>query len=321
MADVNKLVFSILSFLDDQKKHGNLSDDQVESIEVAYQCLESAYKINVHDPDMQAKYQVQRNLLDIFNSQMPSTDFASLSLHEASLEEKQEAEDWKNKGNDFMKNNKFSDALECYAKAINLDGKTAVYYCNRAAAYSKLNKPQLAIDDCNLALTIDPSYSKAYGRLGIAYTAINDHESARECYRKALELDPDNQSYQNNLEIAEQKAREFAFGAGFAGGPAGGFDMGGLLSNPAMMNMASTMMANPEMQRMMANILSGTTQGQGEGVPSEQGLTSLLQAGQQLASQMQQQNPDLVAQIRSQFQGQPTGQEPQEPPKDSESNQ
>ena len=38
MADVNKLVFSILSFLDDQKKHGNLTDDQVESIEGEWKC-------------------------------------------------------------------------------------------------------------------------------------------------------------------------------------------------------------------------------------------------------------------------------------------
>ena len=44
----------------------------------------------------------------------------------------------------------------------------------------------------------------------IAYTALDDHESGYECYRKALELDPDNQSYQNNLEIAEQKLKEAA---------------------------------------------------------------------------------------------------------------
>ena len=44
----------------------------------------------------------------------------------------------------------------------------------------------------------------------IAYTALDDHESAIECYRKALELDPGNQSYQNNLEISEQKLQEMA---------------------------------------------------------------------------------------------------------------
>ncbi len=50
----------------------------------------------------------------------------------------------------------------------------------------------------------------------IAYTALNDHEGARECYRKALELDPDNQSYQNNLEIAETKLKEAAVGVSSA---------------------------------------------------------------------------------------------------------
>ena len=44
----------------------------------------------------------------------------------------------------------------------------------------------------------------------IAYTALEDHQGAYECYRKALELDPDNQSYQNNLEIAEQKLKDAA---------------------------------------------------------------------------------------------------------------
>lgn len=49
-----------------------------------------------------------------------------------------------------------------------------------------------------------------YFIFSIAYTALEDHESAFECYRKALELDPGNQSYQNNLEIAEQKLQELA---------------------------------------------------------------------------------------------------------------
>ena len=48
----------------------------------------------------------------------------------------------------------------------------------------------------------------------LAFTALGDHESSRECYRKALELDPTNQSYQNNLEIAEQKLREEAMQVG-----------------------------------------------------------------------------------------------------------
>ena len=37
---------------------------------VAIQCLESAYSIDTQDESHIAKYQVQRNLLDIFNSQI-----------------------------------------------------------------------------------------------------------------------------------------------------------------------------------------------------------------------------------------------------------
>jgi len=34
-------------------------------------------------------------------------------------------------GNDFMKTEKFSDAIECYSQALKLDNKNSVYYCNR----------------------------------------------------------------------------------------------------------------------------------------------------------------------------------------------
>ena len=36
MADVNKLVFSIIRFLEDQKTAGNLSDEGVEGLEGLY---------------------------------------------------------------------------------------------------------------------------------------------------------------------------------------------------------------------------------------------------------------------------------------------
>lgn len=56
--------------------------------------------------------------------------------------------------------------LFCFNSAITLDPTNAVYYCNRAAAHSKLNNHLAAIQDCKNAIKLDPSYSKAYGRLG-----------------------------------------------------------------------------------------------------------------------------------------------------------
>ncbi len=65
-----------------------------------------------------------------------------------------------------MKQEKFKEALEQYNKAIEIDANNAVYYCNRAAAYSKVSDFTSSIEDCKNALKIDPSYGKAWGRLG-----------------------------------------------------------------------------------------------------------------------------------------------------------
>lgn len=40
-------------------------------------------------------------------------------------------------------------------------------------------------------------------------------------------------------------------------GGLGGLDLGGLLSNPALMNMATTMLADPNMQAMMGQLMAG----------------------------------------------------------------
>lgn len=85
-----------------------------------------------------------------------------------------------------------------------------MYYCNRAAAYSRLEKHDQAIADCKVAIRLDPTYGKAYGRLGIAYSNLNRFKDARIAYARALELDPANAMYETNLKLAEEKM-------GFAG--------------------------------------------------------------------------------------------------------
>lgn len=44
--------------------------------------------------------------------------------------------------------------------------------------------------------------------MGLAYASLNDHKRAKELYEKAIELDPQNDSYRNNLRIAEEKIQE-----------------------------------------------------------------------------------------------------------------
>jgi len=76
-------------------------------------------------------------------------------------------------------------------------------------------------------------------------------------------------------------------------------------------------MANPQMQSMMANLMTASQGDQGA-----QGMSSILQAGQQIAQQMQQNNPELVEQLRAQMKTTPDAKDPSgktgdEPPEGS----
>lgn len=44
--------------------------------------------------------------------------------------------------------------------------------------------------------------------LSLALSCQNRYEQAVEAYKKALELDPKQESYKNNLKIAEDKVKE-----------------------------------------------------------------------------------------------------------------
>ena len=126
-----------------------------------------------------------------------------------------------------------------------------------------MNNHYAAVEDCKRAIDMDPNYGKAYGRMGLAYSCVDKHKEAIECFKKAIVLEPENESYKSNLKLAEEKLASTGVSPGpgaFAmppPGALGGMDLGGLLGNPALMNMATTMLADPNMQQMMGQLMSG----------------------------------------------------------------
>ncbi|KAG4969927.1 hypothetical protein JHK82_035622 [Glycine max] len=127
--------------------------------------------------------------------------------HQFSL--KNLAESLKTLGNKAMQSKKYSDAIELYNCAIAVHEKSAVYYCNRAAAYTQINKYTEAIQDCLRSIEIDPNYSKAYSRLGLVYYAQGNYRDAiHKGFRKALQLDPNNESVKENIRNS-RSSQEF----------------------------------------------------------------------------------------------------------------
>lgn len=119
------------------------------------------------------------------------------------------AEILKSQGNKAMQLKQYTDAIELYTFAVALFENSAVYYCNRAAAYTQINKYTEAIGDCLRSIEIDPNYGKAYSRLGFAYYAQGNYRDAIDKgFTKALQLDPTNESVKENIRAAEQKLRE-----------------------------------------------------------------------------------------------------------------
>ncbi|CAM0901478.1 unnamed protein product [Alopecurus aequalis] len=121
------------------------------------------------------------------------------------------AEFFKSLGNTFMRSKQHLKAVELYTIAIALSRKNAIYYCNRAAAYTLLNMCNEAVKDCMKSIEIDPKYSKAYSRLGSAYFAMgNYHDALYKGYLKASELDPSNENVRENIEATKKKLEQRA---------------------------------------------------------------------------------------------------------------
>ncbi|XP_027199392.1 small glutamine-rich tetratricopeptide repeat-containing protein beta-like [Dermatophagoides pteronyssinus] len=292
-----RFVASFMQFLSEELNNDELSADSKESIEVAIQCLETAYSINPVDGTLHSK----KPMMEIFSDYMKCEKQDSQKV--VSEEDKTKANELKNEGNELMKSGKYQEALETYTKAIELDDANPIYYCNRAAAHSKLENHVAAIEDCKVAIRKDPNYSKAYCRMGLAYVNLKDHQRARDCYKKAVELDP-SESNKNNLRLAEEKLQEEQ--AQFSN-----MGFGNLFNNPQLMNFASQIMSNPNMQNMFSQML-GSMGGMGQqpsdqtsdqtaadGTASSNPMESFLQVGQQFADQIRQANPELMEQLRS----------------------
>lgn len=311
------LVASVLKFLKSEIDGNKLTPDQEESLNVASQCLAMAFNTSPDDAEGLP------DLMSLLTQACPD----AMESKEASEADKEAAQKLKNEGNAFMKEKKFQEAVDKYSEAIKVQ-ESAVFYCNRAAAYTSMENYEEALQDCKKAISFDPDYSKAYSRMGLIYSKINLFAESENCYEKALKLEPDNESYKKNIQIVKDKLKEqagnpMAAMQGMPGMPgAGGMpdfaQMGAameqVMQNPQMRQMAENLMQNPEMQNMMQNMMGGggmpgmggmpgaEAGGMPGGMPGMEGFNpAAMQAGMQMAQQMMQSNPEAVEEMRKEF--------------------
>jgi len=173
----------------------------------------------------------------------------------------------------MLSSKQYSKAIEFYSKAIDLNPNNAIFYSNRAAAYSHIGDHQKAVDDCKISIKLNPGYSKAYGRLGLAYFSLGKYQEAIIEYKNGLKFEPNSTSLKDSLAAAEKKLNAPSGGTQqpssnpnlfnspdivnqmgnlFGGNSA---SIQGILNNPMFQSMAQQMMNNPEMMNMANNLM------------------------------------------------------------------
>ncbi|XP_030532490.1 RNA polymerase II-associated protein 3-like [Rhodamnia argentea] len=119
-------------------------------------------------------------------------------------------------GNEFFKQKKFNEAIDCYSRSIAFS-PTAVAYANRAMAYLKIRRFKEAEEDCTEALNLDDRYIKAYSRRATARKELAKYKESLEDAEFALRLEPQNEEikkqYSDAKSLNEKEILKKATGA------------------------------------------------------------------------------------------------------------
>jgi small glutamine-rich tetratricopeptide repeat-containing protein alpha len=228
-----QLAFAICEFL--QSSMNKVDADSKEGLEVAIQSIEEAFKIDLNEKTLSIKPNDLQKIFNVFIQ----TKQASAPTAAPIVKDTEKAEELKKDGNKLLGAKDFEGAVQKYTEAIELDDTNAVYFANRAAAYSQLGDHNLAAADAKQALLVNPDYSKAFSRLGHAEFCLGNYKEAVDAYRKGVEKEPQNANLKQSLAAAEAKMNETSPIQTGRSGPGGGGmpDFGSMMSDPNFMNM------------------------------------------------------------------------------------
>ncbi|KAF7310560.1 Hsc70 cochaperone [Mycena chlorophos] len=283
-----RLVLSIIDFLNQSIEDGTVKSDDKESLEVAIQCIGEAFGVDPAD-DVQVKRLSVKpttlpSIFDVFiktkdkvgasaaAAPAASTSTASATPKTSPATDIAKADELKATGNKLMSEKHYDRAIDAYTQAIALNPTNAVYYSNRAAAYSSKGDHLAAVGDAEQAIATDPTFVKGYHRLGHAQFCLEDYSAAADAFERGLKLEPNNQGLKSSLDNARSRIvasstsdstsapaagggglGDLLSGLGGGGGGGGMPDLASIMNNPQMMAMAQQMMANGGLENMMRN--------------------------------------------------------------------
>lgn len=134
-----------------------------------------------------------------------------MSIEEKLMDEdslKKLANEYKEKGNSFMKAKDFESALKMYSMAIETYSNEGVYFSNRSQCFLELEKYEECIEDTKKAITIDSRFAKSYFRQMKAYEKMGQNMRALNTCQQWMEALPNDNASQTNYDRIHNKIIE-----------------------------------------------------------------------------------------------------------------
>jgi len=115
------------------------------------------------------------------------------------------AEEAKQKGNEYFREQNWSKAVEQYEEAVKRAPNNAAIRNNLSAGLCKIMDFNGAKREVEKALEIDPKYVKAWARKGEIEIVMKEFHKAMDSFKKGLELEPDNPACKEGLRKVTQQ--------------------------------------------------------------------------------------------------------------------
>ncbi|EAT83108.1 hypothetical protein HBI56_071190 [Parastagonospora nodorum] len=154
----------------------------------------------------------------------------------------------KAEGNKLFAEKKFTESIEKFSQAIELDPSNHVLYSNRSGAYASLKDWDKALADASKTTELKPDWAKGWGRKGTALHGEGDLVGATEAFEEALKLDPNNAQAKSGLDAVKRAVEAEARADGLGGDPSAG--LGGMFNDP---NMIQKLANNPKTASYLAD--------------------------------------------------------------------
>lgn len=117
----------------------------------------------------------------------------------------------KAKGNEAFKAKNYTEAIQWYTKAIDIDPNceaAAALYSNRAASYAGMGNHAEALKDADQCIRVKPAWLKGHYRKGNALEALNRLDEALKAFEDALRTEPHNEEVQDKVNSMRSRIRD-----------------------------------------------------------------------------------------------------------------